>query len=211
MRTKRTVGLLLLALLTAAIPGRAQEPAKERIFAPPAEFIFIGGLGVTSLKTTAADRIRTSRGGFSFDLGGGVRFFNIFDFGVGASLCWLADHDEFTNSTTGGERSSSVWPLLYYAQAGIQLPVPIRAKTGLFPVWVAFHAGTMGVSVDRSISTCTNCDVEKLSLKGGWFYTPEVRLNLGNGMYVGLGYTVFCSCSELKSRVMVTMGGHPRD
>ena len=211
MKTYRSACFVLIAMfiLVRARPGPgAREGAG---LSPPVEFIFLGGLGVTNLTPDAAKRIRTSQGGFSFDLGGGVRFFKIFDIGVGAAMCWLADRDEFTNSTTGGERSSSVWPLLYYAQAGVQVPVPVRAKNGNFPVWLAFHAGTMGVSVDRSISSCTNCDVEKLSLKGGWFYTPEIRLELESGIYIGVGYTVFCSCAELKSRFMVTMGGYPRN
>jgi len=206
-RAMRSVPVLFLAL---AVSSPARGPENKTAKKPPVEFIFTGGLGVTTLKSAAANRIQTGSGGFSFDLGGGVRFFNIFDIGVGAGICWLKDNNPFTNSTTGGERSSSVWPLLYYAQGGLQVPLPIRAGSGAFPVWIAFHAGTMGVSAKRSISNCTNCDEEKLSLRGGTFYTPEIRLQLESGIYIGLGYTIFCACADLKSRIMLTMGGHIR-
>jgi hypothetical protein len=211
MNLKKSVFSVLILLLALAVSSPAQEPGKRAAKNPPVEFIFTGGLGVTTLKSAAADHIQTGSGGLSFDLGGGLRFFNIFDFSVGAGACWLKDNNPFTNSTTGGERSSSVWPLVYYAGAGLQLPIPIRAGSGDFPVWVAFHAGTMGISAKRSISNCIDCDEEKLSLRGGTFYTPEIRLRLENGIYIGVGYTVFCACADLKSRIMLTMGGHIRD
>jgi hypothetical protein len=212
MNDKRSICAVLIAILALAIPGRSQDSSAPREGPPPIRIIFMGGLGAGTVKAAAADRMRTGKGGFLFDLGVGAQFFNIVDIGIGAGMLWLADHDEFTNSTTGGERSSSVWPLFYYAQTGLQVPVPIRNRGGDFPVWLAFHVGSMGVSVNRSISSCTNCDVEKLSMKGAkFYYRPEVRLQIARGVHMGLAYTFFCDCSDFKNMITLTFSGSLKD
>lgn len=208
MNKSRSAGAVALVLLALAIPARSQDVPAQREGVPPIRIIFMGGLGAGSIKASAADRMRTGGGGFLFDLGVGAQFFNVLDIGVGVGMLWLADHDEFTNSTTGGERSSSVWPIFYYAQTGLQLPVPIRNQNREFPVWLAFHAGSMGVSADRSISYCTGCDVEKLSMKGArFYYRPEIRLQIAHGVHMGLAYTLFCNCTDFKNMITVTFSG----
>lgn len=212
MNLKRSVASALVALCILTVPAVSQETGQpEERKNRPVEFIILGNLGYGTIKASAADRMRTSSGGIMFDLGGGLRFFNIFDIGVGGGMVWLADRDKFTNSTTGGERSSSVWPLYYYAQAGIQLPVPIGKKDGAFPVWIALHAGSVGVSVDRSVSYCIGCDVEELSMKGGTFLRPEIRLQANKGIYVGLGFALFSGSSDFKNMITLTVSGHARD
>jgi hypothetical protein len=212
MNESRFACAVALALLALAMPLRSQDVPPEREGAPPIRIIFMGGIGAGSVKASAADRMRTGEGGFLFDLGVAAQFFRVLDIGIGGGMLWLADHDEFTNSTTGGERSSSVWPIFYYAQTGLQLPVPIRSRNRDFPVWLAFHVGSMGVSADRSIAYCTGCDVEKLSMKGArFYYRPEIRLQINNGMFIGLGYTIFCNCSDFKNMITLTFNGSLKD
>jgi hypothetical protein len=203
--------VVLIGLLALAVPATPQESEGAAEKKQLVRIIGTGGLGVATLKASAADKIRTGSGGLFLELGGGLQFFNSFDIGIGVAAQFLKDNDKFTNSTTGGDLSSSVWPLLYYAQAGLQAPIPFRNKNRDFPVWLAFHIGTLGVSVDRSIGNCVGCDREKLSLKGGTFYRPEVRLQVKPGLHIGLGYTIFCDCADYKSMIAVTFSGSFRD
>ena len=190
MRSKHVAGLALTALTIRPFRRSPQETVRETEAQapkrPPVEIIFTGGLGVTSLKTSAADKIPTGTGGLGLDLGGGVRFWNFFDIGVGLGICWLADHNEFTNSTTGGERSSSRLAAFLLCPGRRPSPHP-DPQQGWFPkVWVAFHAGTMGVSADRSIMSCYELRYREAVFEGGWFYTPEIRLQRGKGIYIGV-------------------------
>ena len=212
MYKSRSIRAALVVLLALALPARSQDVSPKQEGKPPIRIIFMGALGAGTVKASAADRLRTGNGGLLFDLGVGAQFFNIVDIGVGAGLLWLADHDQFTNSTTGGERSSSVWPIFYYAQTGLQVPVPIRNRAGSFPVWLAFHVGSMGVSADRSIAYCSDCDVEKLSMKGAkYYYRPEIRLQIAPGVHMGLAYTIFCNCSDFKNMIALTFSGSLKD
>jgi len=196
--------VLRLALGAPSADRAAAEPADKSAVQP---FVSLG-LGVTSIKSSAAARIQTGGSGFTFGLGAGLTFFNVFDLGVGADLIWLRDDNPFTNSTTGGDRSSSVWPLTYYAQAGLCVPVPIRNESGHFPVWVACYGGVFGVSVERSIAECIDCDVEKLSLAGGHYLRPEIRLRLEERVFLCLGYTIYCACSDFKNAVTLSFSGN---
>jgi hypothetical protein len=181
----------------------SQETARKAPVFEPAGFL---GLGILSLKDAAAKKIQTGASGLMFDLNGGFSLFRILCFGAGVEAVFLKDENPFSMSTTGGERSSSVWPLVYYAQAGLQAPFPVRAKGGYFPVRLACFYGAMGVSVKRSITDCIDCGEQKLSLKGGSFIRPEVRVQFESGLEIALSYFAYCDCSDLKSAVLISAG-----
>ncbi len=191
----------------AELSGR-QDPACQEEEIKPYKFIVMMDLGVASLKKASADRLRTSVSGFTFGLGGGVVFFKFFDIGAGFGLVFLKDKDPFSNWTTGGTKTSSVTPLYYYAQAGVQVPIPIKNKSGLFPFWISAHEGVMGVSATREIANCIDCDKEKLSFTGRTYFKPEIRFQIARGVFVGTAYTIFCNCSDFKNMVTFFFSGN---
>jgi hypothetical protein len=190
--------------LTASRQESAPEPPKKS----RVHLIGLFDIGAATLKSSAASRLETGSSGFMFGMGGGVMFFDIVDLGVGFGLLFLSDKNPFTNLTTGGEKKSAVSPLFYYAQAGLQLPIPVRSKDGLYHFWIACHAGVMGVSVDRSIPSCVDCDVEELSMTGRTFFKPEFKFQLERGAFIGISYTVFCQCSDFKSMFALSLNGY---
>jgi hypothetical protein len=185
--------------------GQTRKTAERQ--ARPIQVIGYLDLGVATMKSDTASRLQTSRSGFAFSLGGGLSFFKFFDVGVGFGLVFLKDKNPFTNLTTGGERKSTVTPLIYFAQVGLQVPIPIKNASGLFPVWIGVHAGPMGVSASRDIPTCSNCDVEKLSFKGGSFLKPEIKLQIARHVFFGLAYTLFCPKCEFENMITLSFMG----
>jgi hypothetical protein len=187
--------------------GQENQTYQEEKISPLKLFALMD-LGVASLKDTGASRLRTSSSGFTFGLGGGIVFFKFFDIGVGFGIVFLKDKDPFTNLTTGGEKSSSVAPVFYYAQAGVQVPIPFKNKSGLFPLWIGAHEGVMGVSATREIANCIDCDKEKLSFIGRTYFQPEIKIQVAREIFIGAAYSIFCRCSDFKNKITLFFSGN---
>jgi hypothetical protein len=177
----------------------------------PVKFFGLFDLGVASLKDASANKLRTSSSGFAFGFGGGIVIFKFFDVGVGFGLVFLKDKDPFTNLTTGGEKTSSVAPLYYYAQAGIQVPIPFKNKRGLFPLWIGAHEGVMGVSAKREIANCIDCDKEKMSFIGRTYFKPEIKIQVAREIFIGAAYSIFCRCSDFKKMITLFLSANFSD
>jgi hypothetical protein len=187
--------------------GQENQPYQEEKIRPLKPFVLID-LGIASLKEASAGSLRTSSSGFTFGLGGGIVFFKFFDVGVGFGIVFLKDKDPFTNLTTGGEKTSSVAPVFYYGQAGVQVPIPFKNKSGLFPLWIGAHEGVMGVSATREIADCIDCDKEKLSFKGRTYFQPEIKIQVAREVFIGAAYTIFCRCSDFKNKIILFLSGN---
>jgi len=187
--------------------GQENQPYQEEKISPLKPFVLMD-LGIASLKDASASSLRTSSSGFTFGLGGGIVIFKFFDIGVGFGIVFLKDKDPFTNLTTGGEKTSSVSPLFYYAQAGVQVPIPFKNKRGLFPLWIGAHEGVMGVSATREIGNCVDCDKEKLSFIGRAYFQPEIKIQVARDVFIGAAYSIFCRCSDFKNKITLFFGGN---
>ncbi|MCX6577129.1 MAG: hypothetical protein NTV82_12150 [Candidatus Aminicenantes bacterium] len=187
--------------------GQENRPYQEEKISPLKPFVLMD-LGIASLKDASASSLRTSSSGFTFGLGGGIVIFKFFDIGVGFGIVFLKDKDPFTNLTTGGEKSSSVAPVFYYLQAGVQVPIPFKNKRGLFPLWIGAHEGVMGVSATREIGNCVDCDKEKLSFIGRTYFQPEIKIQVARDVFVGAAYSIFCRCSDFKNKITLFFGGN---
>jgi hypothetical protein len=187
--------------------GQENQTYQEEKISPLKPFALMD-LGVASLKDASADKLRTSSSGFTFGLGGGIVFFKFFDIGVGFGIAFLKDKDPFTNLTTGGEKTSSVAPVFYYAQAGVQVPIPFKNKRGLFPLWIGAHEGVMGVSATREIANCIDCDKKKLSFVGRTYFKPEIKIQVAREIFIGAAYSIFCRCSDFKNVITLFISGN---
>lgn len=131
-----------------------------------------------------------------------------FDIGVGFGLVFLKDKDPFANLTTGGEKTSSVAPLYYYAQVGVQVPIPFKNKRGLFPLWIGAHEGVMGISATREIANCIDCDKVKMSFIGRTYFKPEIKIQVAREIFIGAAYSIFCRCSDFKNVITLFFSGN---
>ena len=167
--------------------GQENQIYQEEKIKPLKPFVLMA-LGVASLKDASAAELQTISSGFVFGLGVGIVFFKFFDIGVGFETVFLKDKDPVTNSTTGDEKTSSFAPVFYYAQAGVQVPIPFKNKRGLFPLWIGAHEGVMGVSASREISSRS-------------YFQPEIKIQVAREIFVGVAYTIFCRCSDFKNKI----------
>jgi hypothetical protein len=188
-------------------PAEEAAPGAPHKNSSPVRFFGFADLGAASLKPEAAERIQVGETGVMFTMGAGLRFFSVFDAGAGIGMVFFKDHNPFTNFTTGGERKSTVTPLLYFAQVGLQVPIPVKNAKGFYPVWLATHVGAMGVSADRSIPMCSNCDVEDIKMKSGSFVKPEFKIMLAPNVSFGVAYWLYCDKCDFKDMITLTMSG----
>jgi len=186
--------------------GQENQPYQEEKISPLKPFVLMD-LGIASLKDASASSLRTSSSGFTIGLGGGIVLFKFFDIGVGFGMVFFKDKDPLAHLTTGGAKSSSVSPLFYYAQAGVQVPIPFKNKRGLFPLWIGAHEGVIGFSGTREIGDCL-CDLEKLSFIGRTYFQPEIKIQVAREIFIGVAYTVFCRCSDFKNKITLFFSGN---
>lgn len=182
--------LILLAILAA--PAVSRETGEAAVRNGPMRIVATGGLGAAILKDRAADRLGTARGGPALELGIGVEFLDFFDFGIGAAAQYLKGRETAASPASGEDPPGSLWPLLFFVQAGVQAPVPLWKRGGEFPVRLVFHAGRFGIQADRPMA-------------GKWYYRPEIRLRIAPGMSAGIGYTFYCDCSDYRSTFALTL------
>ena len=174
--------------------GQENQPYQEEKISPLKPFVLMD-LGISVLKNASAAELKTSSSGFVFGLGGGLVLFKFFDIGIGFEAVLLKDKDPATNSPTGDEKTSSFAPVFYYAQAGVQVPIPFKNKRGLFPLWIGAHERVMGVSASREISSRS-------------YFQPEIKIQVAREIFVGVAYTVFCRCSDFKNKITLFFGGN---
>ena len=186
--------------------GQENRPYQEEKISP-VKLFGLFGLGIASLKETSASKLRTSSSGFTIGLGGGIVLFKFFDIGVGFGIVFLKDNDPLAHLTPGSAKSSGVSPLFYYAQAGVQVPIPFKNKRGLFPLWIGAHEGVIGFSGTREIGDCL-CDLEKLSFIGRTYFQPEIKFQVAREIFIGAAYTIFCRCSDFKNKITLFFGGN---
>jgi len=182
--------------------GQGNQPYREETIRALKPFVLMD-MGIASLKNGSADELRTSSSGFFLSLGGGLVFFKFFDVGVGFGVIFLKGKNPATDLTAGDEEPGSFAPFFYYAQAGVQVPIPLKNKKGLFPLWIGAHEGLLGVPAKREIAKGIDFDTEKRSFKARNYFQPEIKIQVAREIFIGVAYSIFCRCSDFKNKIML--------
>ncbi len=150
----------------------------------PMRFVFGMGLGAMSVRDQAAEAQQIGNTGFLLDFSGGLLLSDIFmisgSFGVSAP----SDNDMFTQSVmpvNGGDTttaSSQVTVFRYSFALGVHTPFWAMGHTsnGWIAGAVFANFGWAGVSANRTISNCSDCRNDTLTLLGGSFWRAGVEL-----------------------------------
>jgi hypothetical protein len=169
-------GILLASASSALAQGKVFRPAGSP---PPSEPLRIHlfaelGFATVGLDPGAAGREGIGSRASGFFLGGGARY-GILSLGAGFSGLFAHDDSSFSESTTGGERSSSLMVFDYAIQAELRL-LPLR---GAYPAAeLSVRGGIGGFGGSRSIDNCVDCTSEKIHLAGGPFVAPTVAIRI---------------------------------
>ena len=191
-------GGVMIALALLAGPAVSREAAESSRPSAPIRIVATGGIGAGILRDSAAGRLGTVSGGPILELGLGAEFLGFFDLGFGGFAQHLNGRDPAAGAAAGDGPSGGLWPLAIFVQAGVQAPVPVGKRGGVFPARLVFHAGRFAVSADRPMA-------------GKWFYRPEARLRIAPGIFAGLAYTFYCDCSDYRSAIALTLSARLMD
>ncbi|MEA3247798.1 MAG: hypothetical protein U9Q74_16735 [Gemmatimonadota bacterium] len=133
---------------------------------------------------TTATRGIGSRG-WGFDIGGGATYRRLI---VGADVGLNSFHDDssFSESTTGGTRSSSTSALYGSLFVGALSPALRTSPRGEGGVVAGVITGVSGWSADRSIASCVNCRSDALDVKAGGFVEPFVVVGVVRDRIAGI-------------------------
>lgn len=135
--------------------------------------------------------------GFTMNLGAFKDYYLI---GVKISGDIPDDKKRFSNSTTQGTMSSHVVLAQFSVHGGLISPkINVPIANDLFIVG-AINAGYMwAFAEERSISGCSDCDVEELDVSGGPYLEPTAYL-VYSFIGIGVGYSHYFN-SDYKSKL----------
>jgi hypothetical protein len=180
----RRIGLLTLALSLCAGPAVAQKvllSGRPGPTGPLARFYMDVGLVSGTVVPAAARREGTGNRGFGLMLGLGLEFRSVVSLGVQATGQLFHDDSSFSQSTTGGTRSSSVGVFDVAAQAGLRLlSIPLSSAHQSRLV-LGVGGGWSGFFGHRTIPNCVDCTEESLHFKSGGFVGPTIGIRTARG------------------------------
>jgi hypothetical protein len=126
-------------------------------------------------------------------------FTALIDLEIGYAI--FDDKKQFTEYTTGGERTSSVNMLHGSVAVGIYYPLIIFThQYGLLAnpsAGLSLHFGTGFYTGSRGISDCANCSKENINFLSGLFLEPALQVFLGRAFNFSFSYRVYEKYSEL--------------
>jgi hypothetical protein len=163
-----------------------------------------GGLDMftAALKADAAETQGTADrmwgGQFSFGASAG-RVLNV---GADLGFVGIRDHREFTEPTTGGDRTSTVGGVMGSLLAGLYTPPLALAPVDGVDLRVGMNVGYTLIGADRSINECVDCTIESVRIHAGGFLEPGIQIFRGKG---GLSarYRRYASGSDLRDALMI--------
>lgn len=188
------------AFLTCAallVPASGAAAQALRPLTPEGEF-FLLAYGVN--ETVAADQGFGSRG-WGGGLGGGALLFEVLSAKLTVDLGLHSDKAQFQQSTTGGQKKSSVGFALATASIGLRTPKLPRRGVG---VSAGVNLGHGWIKGSRDITNCINCRVDALDVDGGSYL--EGILLVGP---VGVAYRRY-SNGDLRSALRIGFVARPK-
>lgn len=198
MLTARPLALLL-ALSTTVAPGISAQsaspapsspaPAAAALAGKPFVVGITGGLMSVSPSVAAGQLIGAHSFGMQID--GGMNFGRFVYAGLDFGPQFVSDKASFTQTTTGGDKSSTAMLIYYSAMAGLRTP-GFRVIPGLAETTVGLLGGYSRTTGQRGIDNCTNCTSQDITVAGGSFVQPTLvfgegstRLRVSHRLYVG--------------------------
>jgi hypothetical protein len=170
---RRVASILLLGALLSA---RAAAQGADEF-----NGVYIGGhLANTSVRPAiTANGIGSA--GYGADLLFGGTFKRHFQVGFDLNYYWFADKQSFTNSTTAGEKRSSLDTFGASVMIGMRTKGPTLNSQGYGASW-GLNVGAGWLDATRGITYCLNCDTNGFGVRAGPFVEPFVVIGTANAM-----------------------------
>lgn len=178
---------LLFALWTmcpsAALPAQELNPLGP----------WLGmGFAVASVDEVGADTMGIGTRGYGLNLDLGVLFYEIVSVRLGGELLSFSDEARFSQSTTAGEKESSVGGAIYFVAVGLRTPIFPRPGDDAAGIGISLGAdvGASGSAISRGITYCEDCMSEDVTLETGAF--SEFSVTIGKeGARVRASYRMY--------------------
>lgn len=163
-------------LLTAALPAaEAQEPSRS-------PYMLGINATVTSIDPTVAATQQIGARSWGMQLDGGITLGKFLYAGVDFAPQFLSDHGAFTQTTTGGDKTSTAMLIYFSAMAGARTS-PVSLIPGLPATSFGVFGGTSATKGERSIDNCSNCTTQDITVSGGAFVQPTLVFGDGNSRF----------------------------
>lgn len=163
----------------------------------------------------AAERLGIGRsGGGVCELSVSASFEDLVFAYLGGGVMSFTDERPFTNLTTGGTRTSTVYGVAGGGAVGLTTPA-LRIGRARSPhhVSAGLGVGYEASNIGRVIEYCTGCDHEHVRVQVGAFLEPSLtwtyRIASGARFGVGLHYRMYRGDSDLVSAAIfrLSIGG----
>jgi len=205
----RASGTALWLIVSAVSSSVAQTKAPNSVPVPsrPVTLFLEAGLVTTALDAGVARRQGMGERGFGLAVGFGLESRAGFAFSAVVSAMGFRDDSAFSQSTTGGTKTSGVSIIEYGARVGTR---GVSARLGGARAWrlrAGLGAGYVAYQGGRSISNCVNCSSEDLRVAGGVFVEPAVGVSWQGGQresVVTVAVRRYSGGAEARSGVLVT-------
>lgn len=162
--------------------------------------ISVDQLSFDSAKTQPSGVSDTSSGlGLAIDIKKG---FMVGGFGMYAGS--LSDDNQFSQTVEDqygniSEADSTVSAISFFGEIGASYNAANIAYLDLV-------SGYQTMSIDRSISNCSDCDSDDIPVDGGLYVKPRVKVALGEKFLLSASYTSYLS-GDIKSGLLIGFEG----
>jgi hypothetical protein len=164
----RPLCLAALLVVTTGTLLSAQDTTTTR---KPFVFGMTGNAMSIDATTAGTQLVGTRSWGMQFD--GGLLLKRYFYLGLDFGPQFLSDKATFTQTTTGGTKSSGAMLVYFSAVAGPRTR-PFQLVPGVAPIALGLYGGVSATAAERSIDNCLDCRMDKMTIPGGAFVQPTM-------------------------------------
>jgi hypothetical protein len=174
-------------------------------------YLFHLGVPISKVEPELAKREEMGTSGAGIELGFGYHFMGFLNIGSDVGFEYYDDKNEFTQSTTAGDRTSEIHMPYVSLFVGYRLLVIPVYPGSNFGFSAALSGGRQWmVNTRRTIDNCSGCSSESISVEGGYFMESEVNLGyiVDRYMFVdaGVSYRHYLSGSDFVRRFIIKIG-----
>ncbi len=200
-----TSAICLAGSLLLATPAAAQDPEPAEVpAAAPSRIPLQKRVGfdlfTSGITPQSATLAGTGERAFGGQLTLGVTAWRVLDLSGDFGIIGMKDEAQFSQPTTGGEKSSGVAAGMLTLAAGLRTP-PLQMGSDPTTISAGVSAGRSWLDVNRTITDCVDCHGEDVEIGAGSFWEPGVHATRGRG---GLSarYRVYAD-GDLEDALMV--------
>lgn len=193
-RTLRTVAWTMLCVYVANAQGPVFSMAMD--------------LGPSFIKPEKAKVEGIGDVAWLLRVGGSATFADLFRITGGLGVWFLRDDAEFSQSTTGGQKSSATGGLNLYIQGGFVPSIDLGGDPNdrtFEKITFGLGAGLNSINATRHIPDCIDCREDDLNLSSGFYVQPSIFLVLSGGTGIGLSYDKYLSGSDFKDEFLLSL------